>query len=42
MERDEVIDFLQKRLDKLKETEPGAFNSIAAYEYVINDVAGED
>lgn len=42
MKKEEVIEFLEKRLAKLKKDEPGAFNAIARYEGVINDLLNEN
>ena len=42
MKKDEVIELLENRLAEIKDKEPGAFNAIAAYESVINDLMGED
>lgn len=42
MDKDEVIQFLEERLAKVRAEEPHAVNCIAAYEYVINDIAGDE
>lgn len=41
MEKEEVIDFLQNKIDELKENEPTAFNTINAYEAVITILLNE-
>lgn len=42
MNKEEIIAFLEEQLHKTKQELPGAFNTIAAYEYVINDLLNED
>lgn len=42
MDRDEVVKFLENKLADYKEKEPQAFNLIANYEYVINDLMMEE
>lgn len=42
MDKEEVVDFLQERLDNIIATEPYAVNAIAAYEAVINDLGNDD
>lgn len=42
MDKDEVVKFLEDRLEKLKKDSPGAWNTIMSYEHVINDVLNED
>ncbi len=42
MDKDQVVEFLEERLAKIKQESPGAFNTIAAYDQVINDVMSED
>lgn len=39
---DEIVEFLEDRLAKLRKQSPGAWNAIASYESVINDILGED
>ncbi len=38
MNKDEVMDFLQQELDKIKRDEPYAHNAIASFEYVIDAI----
>ncbi len=38
MNKDEVMDFLQQELDKIKRDEPYAHNAITSFEYVINAI----
>lgn len=42
MNKDEVIEYLQERVDKLKRDEPYATTPIEAYERVIQELVDEE
>jgi hypothetical protein len=42
MNKDEIVEFLEDRLAKVRKQSPGAWNTIGSYEAVISDILSDE
>lgn len=42
MNKDEMLEYLEEKVAKIRKKEPYAVNAIEAYERVINDILGDE